>query len=138
MIYEKLNSEKHQQKDADAIKKELIPFHAVALPDGPALVYVGRELAGDEVEALRSWVKSTNRASELVLVGGEPTLSVVLERLEVEKAVITKKLGKLPMSEWNSPYCKRLCNREQELFTTTAVLKEMLGQVAPCQPVTRR
>lgn len=122
MNFSPMTIENKQPLGPVAMKNEVEPFHVMPLKNGVNAVYLS---AADvcEAEQLRDWARS--RSQEMVLVIGEPTLSVVMDKLETEKAALSKELGAMKKMYWETVRCKRMMNREQELFTTLYVLREL-------------
>lgn len=57
-----------------------------------------------------------------------PSLQQVIQRLKNEKALVNAALGKAPVSEWETPAIRAMCNREQELHIALDVLEKLEPQ----------
>ena len=53
------------------------------------------------------------------------TLPAVIQQLAAEQTKVAAELGRLPADAWLSNHGRALANREQELFTTLNVLRDM-------------
>lgn len=65
----------------------------------------------------------------LPLMTLEPSLSAVIEQLEKEKTALSEELGAMIAMYWDTVPCKRMMNREQDLFTALYVLRELQEKV---------
>lgn len=131
--------EKYKQAH-DALKIEAIEgaFLWQAMSQGVDVIYMNEmkpELMADLCAALRK-AASGNTVGQIIVMP-EPTLSVAIKRLSLEKNEVQAKLATLPASEWSSDHGRALDNREQELFTTLDVLQRMLPKL-DSQPAKER
>lgn len=101
-----------------------LPFQLDALPDGAAAVF----MESMSMAKLRTATQGWTRVPALLPVCGAPTLPEVIARLSAEHAKVDAELGAMKVSEWESPRCKALVNREQELRTTLTVLHGLTQQ----------
>ncbi|MEZ2739132.1 MULTISPECIES: hypothetical protein [Comamonas] len=53
------------------------------------------------------------------------TLPAVIQRLTTEQAQVSAELSRMPADAWLNARGRALANREQELFTTLTVLRDM-------------
>lgn len=53
------------------------------------------------------------------------TLPAIIRRLTAEQALVSAELSRLPADAWFNVRGRALANREQELFTTLHVLRDM-------------
>ncbi|GEM_PF-6156749 len=82
---------------------------------------------GDVEQFRADWMRSTNVPARITACQAT-TLPVVVNLLRAEHAQVDAELGAMKVSEWESPRCKALVNREQELRTTLTVLRGLTQQ----------
>lgn len=91
--------------------------------DGQGIV----AFVGDMEKFRADWMRSSNGPARIVACQAT-TLPVVVNRLSAEHAQVDAELGAMKVSEWESPRCKALVNREQELRIALTVLRSLTQQ----------
>jgi hypothetical protein len=117
----------NQEKGEKAVSNAHQPLQLDALPGGAVAVFMESMSMAKLVE-LRTARQGRTRVPALLPVCGAPTLPEVVARLSAEHAKVDAELGAMKVSEWESPRCKALVNREQELRTTLTVLRGLTQQ----------
>ncbi|MBD9530613.1 hypothetical protein IB233_03065 [Comamonas sp. CMM01] len=116
-----------QEEGEKAMCNTRQPFQLDPLPGGAVAVFM-ESMSMAKLAELRTARQGRNRLQPLLTVCGAPTLPAVVARLSAEHAQVDAELGAMKVSEWESPRCKALVNREQELRTTLTVLRGLTQQ----------
>ncbi|MFS4552056.1 hypothetical protein [Comamonas resistens] len=116
----------HDALNSEASHKE---FFSESLGQGVGVVYVD-EVRPEMVEELRKAMRQDAVKTNVnIVVMGEPTLSVVINRLKLEHLKLLADYAALQGAEWSSDYGLTLANREQRLYTTLTVLRGMKSKL---------
>ncbi|MDH1337021.1 hypothetical protein N5D77_22860 [Comamonas thiooxydans] len=116
----------HDALNSEANHKE---FFKESLGQGVGVIYVN-EVRPDLVEELREALRrDAVTDSRQIVVMGEPTLSVVIMQLQMQRIKVQADYADLPREEWLSEHGRALANRENELYTTLTVLHGMKSEL---------